>query len=169
MLEQISEYSIPDFKEKRFKPGPWMEEPDRVLYKDTVTGYDCLIRRSAVGFLCGYVGVPRTHPAYGKHYDDESLCGVEVHGGLTYSEECDGEPLTGICHPAGSEENDVHWFGFDCGHCWDITPFHSGHTNYAELVNHYQSSEVPMSYKDIGYVKNEVIKLAGQLKCLETK
>ena len=31
--------------------------------------------------LCGYLGVPKDHPWYGKDYDEVD---VEVHGGLTY-------------------------------------------------------------------------------------
>ena len=35
------------------------------------------------GYANGYVAVPPEHPYHGKHYDDVD---VEIHGGLTFSE-----------------------------------------------------------------------------------
>ena len=41
------------------------------------------LQGSSHGWGCGYIGVDRSHPWYGKEYDELGL--VEVHGGLTYS------------------------------------------------------------------------------------
>lgn len=53
-------------------PGPWHDEPDKIQWVDEETGLDCLIVRNHGGALCGYVGVPDGHPAYGVGYSDES-------------------------------------------------------------------------------------------------
>ena len=45
---------------------------------------------------CAYVGIPKGHPLYGKHYDKKARNGVSsiAHGGLTYSER--NMPLKGL-------------------------------------------------------------------------
>lgn len=51
----------------------WDNEPDRKHWIDADTGLDCLIVRNGLGgkgALCGYVGVPKGHPWYGKDYSD---------------------------------------------------------------------------------------------------
>lgn len=56
------------------------------------------------GWGNGYVSVPKTHPYYGKHYDD--LPFIDIHGGVTYT---DYRDIT-------SQE----WLiGFDCHHGMD--------------------------------------------------
>lgn len=65
--------------------GPWQSEPDKRQWRDEATGLPCLIVRGPSGALCGYVGVPATHPLHGKEYD---AADVEVHGGLTFSDHC---------------------------------------------------------------------------------
>ena len=55
---------------------------------------------------CGYVGVPKEHPAFDKGYDDMD---IDCHGGLTFSSSGDKYPV----------ESDLHWFGFDCHHYLD--------------------------------------------------
>lgn len=102
--------------------GEWNHEPDRIHWADDRFGLDCLIVRNDLGALCGYVGVPVWHLWYGKPYESID---VEVHGGLTYSDNCAGH----ICHTAEEAANDpVWWLGFDCGHAYDLIPglpFHS--------------------------------------------
>lgn len=84
--------------------GPWADEPDKIQYQDEATGLPCLIVRSPVGALCGYVGVPEGHPWFGIAYNErtdrapetddhdwsaerpESV--IDVHGGLTFSGFC---------------------------------------------------------------------------------
>lgn len=84
---QAIEYRTVDKSE--WLDGPWKYEPDKKQWRDEATGLPCLIVRGPSGSLCGYVGVPPTHPAYGKQYDDVS---VEVHGGLTFADKCAEAP-----------------------------------------------------------------------------
>lgn len=58
------------------------------------------------GWGNGYIGLPKDHPWYGKHYDDID---VDVHGGLTYSED----------HKPKHEPDGLWWIGFDTGHYQD--------------------------------------------------
>lgn len=59
---------------------------------------------------CGYVGVTKESPVFGKTYDDVY---ADVHGGLTFAS---GE--NPYKYPVESE---LHWFGFDCAHYGDAT------------------------------------------------
>jgi hypothetical protein len=129
--------------------GSWDEEPDRVDFEHA--GFPCLILRTRMGFLCGYVAVPEGHPDFEKTYDD---IGVDVHGGLTYAAHCSGH----ICHvPAPGAPDNVWWLGFDCAHCWDIAPGRVADDKRYGLHD-------PMSqYRDIRYVRREVESLADQL------
>jgi hypothetical protein len=53
----------------KWGPGAWQDEPDKMQWPDEATGLPCLIVRNRLGALCGYVGVPETHAAYGLNYD----------------------------------------------------------------------------------------------------
>lgn len=124
--------------------GPWTTEPDRVEWRlDKYPNLVLLIVRvPSHGALCGYVGVPPSHPWHGADYD---TLDVDVHGGLTYGNKCRGR----ICHePEPGETEDVFWLGFDCAHAGDLCP---GIGNVYEDV-----------YCDIAYVTAEVEKLAEQ-------
>lgn len=151
-----------DEKRERFGEGPWMEEPDRLLWRHK--GYPCLINRvMSAGHLCGYVAVPPGHPWHGNH-----TAYAAVHGGLNYFKACDGE----ICHvPAPGDPEHVWWVGFDCGHigCSDLSP---------GLVQDLKAAGLSLSrclfegrYRPIPYVRANVEILAVAalevaLKCL---
>ncbi len=62
------------------------------------------VRHKSMGHLCGYVILNKDNKYFGKHYDEIP---VEVHGGLTYSEEEDGDWVV----------------GFDCAHYGDKCPY----------------------------------------------
>ena len=132
--------------------GAWDEEPDKLQWQDEVSGLPCLIVRSHTGALCGYAGVPPSHPWHGKDYD--AVCvEIEVHGGLTFASECQRghDESRGVCHVPGPGEPDhIWWFGFDCGHCFDIVPAYPAAFGEAE-------------YRDLAYVRGEVTQLAAQL------
>lgn len=127
-------------KKREAEPGPWQNEPDKAVWTDEETGLPCMIVRGPMGALCGYVGVYPGHPwhrvrynrAPGEHvdgerwepgdfgrYDERPEGNIEVHGGLTYSEECGGR----ICHIAKPGEPEPWWFGFDCAHTGDLCPY----------------------------------------------
>jgi len=100
------------------------------------------------------VGVPKDHPYFEKDYTEVD---VEVHGGLTYSKHCNGAR---ICHKVEPNEDDnVWWFGFDCGHPGDRMPAVTGE-HYRSLGLEALGGE---TYRTIGYVKSEIRKLAKQI------
>lgn len=85
--------------------GEWQSEPDKMQFVDEATGLPCLIVRTSLGHLCGYVGVAPGHPWHGKGYDDAiGACNknctddyhsghrigscISVHGGLTFADAC---------------------------------------------------------------------------------
>jgi hypothetical protein len=128
--------------------GEWDNEPDRVDFIHA--GFSCFILRNPLGAWCGYVGVPNTHPAYEKSYDDID---VNVHGGLTYAEKCSGA----ICHiPQAGMPDDVWWLGFDTAHSGDNPP--------SMRIFKFNPNG---TYKDMNYVINETKQLADQLKYQE--
>lgn len=146
--------------------GPWTYEPDRLDFEHE--GLSCLLHRGPSGHWCGYCGVPRSHPSYGQKYDDVA---VDVHGGLTYSDKCDGT----ICHiPKPGDSDEVWWFGFDCAHSGDFSPSYSnamrGRTGerpyshaHALLANTWRCD----TYRTLEYVKAETESLARQLRALD--
>ncbi|MBA7548936.1 hypothetical protein ES705_41404 [subsurface metagenome] len=123
----------------------WLDEPDRDEFEHA--GLKCLIlRHYELGHLCGYVAVPKGHLCYGKDYDHipyDDLFPVEVHGGLTFSREGDGDTW-----PKG-----YWWLGFDCGHAWDRVP--------------YMPLELGGTYKNFRYVRRETEDLAEKVVTLE--
>lgn len=69
-MQTISEYHTTD--KSAWGNGPWQNEPDKAQGMDEATGYDTLIVRNHGGALCGYVGIPETHPLFGVGYSQES-------------------------------------------------------------------------------------------------
>jgi hypothetical protein len=153
-------------------PGPWEDEPDKKQWTDPETGLPCLIVRSAVGALCGYVGVPKTHALFEKDYDDAK---VEVHGGLSFASRCDpgaeGDPYSGaICHRVEEgEDEDIWWLGFDCAHAFDATPALAHRLRKIGLPNPPEAYGRHMEYRDFAYVEEQVTQLAAQLKHIDLK
>lgn len=142
--------------------GPWQQEPDKKQWQDEATGYPCLIVRNRMGALCGYVGVPKTHPSFEKDYDHVD---VEVHGGLTFADHCHAgvDESRGICHKADGDDH-VWWLGFDCAHSGDLCPEQAAREKergWGSLRDGYET------YKAFGYVTRQVQKLAAQLKAME--
>lgn len=105
-------------------------------------GYKCVVTFGVMGHRCGYVGVPKNHSLYRKHYDehleikktdigDREVSGIfPLLGAYLDDDErimieayfqCHG----GITYAGGGEnskypiESDLWWFGFDCGHAGD--------------------------------------------------
>lgn len=103
---QTIEYSTAD--KSQWGHGPWLQEPDKVQWKDEETGLPCLIVRNRGGAWCGYVGVSEGHKFYGIGYSScvhgaacptpkdgeyhycehrpESF--LEAHGGITFADFC---------------------------------------------------------------------------------
>lgn len=114
-------------------------------------GMPCIIKRHSA--WCGYVGVPKNSRLDGKGYSfysqsengisklEEAINNIEVHGGLTFA--------------GKRKENDDTWyFGFDCGHCDDLTKY--------DLEVDYDLGN--RQYRNKEYVIKETKKLALQIK-----
>lgn len=133
--------------------GAWQDEPDRLEWRHA-SGLPCLILRSDLGALCGYVGVPPAHPLYMR---DFALCELSAHGGINYSAHFRRRFFKfGL-----GEETDIWWFGFDCAHCNDLVP--CMRAVYAILPRPFIRSEAGMTYRSIEYVRDEVERLAEQV------
>lgn len=99
---------------------------------------------------CGYVGVNKEHPFYGKGYNDEiddsgkKIYEIfDVHGGITYaSNKLHMQP-----------EKDLWWFGFDCSHYGDMSMFGQNNPPLNEIG----------VYRNKEYVIEETKSLAKQL------
>lgn len=127
---------------------PWETEPNHAEWVDEDTGYKCRIQRHGdLGHLCGYVGIPKNHPLYGRNYDDDAV-DIQVHGGLTY---------------ADSDEDwggGLWWFGFDCSHGGDLSP--------KLLMVLFEKNRFDFGrhevYRTWEYVEREVRELSAQLR-----
>lgn len=148
---QTKEWRFVD--KSKWGDGLWNEEPDKIQWLDEATGLSCMIRRNQnMGFLCGYVGVPSSHPMHGVDYNN---CNTSVHGGLTYSDKCNDDGEHPICHEVEPGEDDnIWWLGFDCGHAGDRCP------GEAALRLTFP---IEGQYRDLAYVKEECVSLAKQL------
>jgi hypothetical protein len=126
--------------------GPWQTEPDELDWTDAATGLRCrIVRNPHMGMLCGYVGVPAKHPLFGWTSNEPAVEKLDVHGGLTFVDERDG----------------LWWFGFDCGHGFDISP-----GLQAMLPPHLRSRQmggISVVYRTIDYVHFECTNLAWQI------
>lgn len=145
---KVDDHQIECEKNKTSIPsGPWTSEVNREEFEHA--GLNCLlVRHSSLLHWCCYVGVPPGHPAHGKDYDDVH---VDVHGGLTYSEMCNGF----ICHkPKDGKPDNLYWLGADFAHLGDISPG-------ASL--RYLSQTGNDTYKDINYVREVCKRLAEQV------
>ena len=144
--------------------GPWNDEPDKVLWVDEETGYDCLIlRHEHHGNLNGYVAVPRDHPAYGLGYDAVE---VDVHGGLTFASFGDSEWEVGSLfnrHPGPDRPTDVWWFGFDCHHAFDLAPTYVARLRSIPTMRGLAIFDREDVYRPLAYVVAECTSLAKQL------
>jgi hypothetical protein len=128
-------------------PGPWVDEYDRYEWVDEGTRLPCLVLRNPwAGNLCGYVGVPPGHLAWGMHYND--LSKIKVHGGLTYSGPAeDDRTVEGYA--------DFWFFGYDTGHFGDKFGF----ATPISMMSSLRYGE----YRDVEYCTGQCRRLASQL------
>jgi hypothetical protein len=136
-------------KRELFGDGPWVDEPDRVEWRDGPIV--CLVRRSPLGCLLGYAGVPESHPWFEMRWD---VINARVHGGLTYASLGDGE-IGHTRHP--DDIAGAYWFvGFDCCHAFDYTPW-----LFRGIRPIYSKG---WAYRDMAYVLGEASELALQAR-----
>jgi hypothetical protein len=108
-------------------------------------GFDCQIIRHRSGHWCGYVGVPESHPLYGKGYGEY----IDTQDWMVEQRSNAFAPIPLLCHAGRGVTNqlpidlalDVHggitfsgvaywpeaegalwYFGFDCAHCDSPAP-----------------------------------------------
>lgn len=161
--EQRRNALTPELKRERFGPGPWVTEPDTVEFE--AHGLHCrVLRHPEMGFLCGYVAVPRRHPLHGLHYDDVLLSDVYVHGGMTFAGYY--SKLSGLEDP----EPQPWLFGFDCAHYLDVSPGldamtrKSGfYTAKLDMLRGQLSDAWRPVYRSVEYVYAQCVELAAQL------
>jgi len=124
------------------KRAVWDDTPD--VLQNIVQGFPCLILKMEESkHLCGYVGVNKEHPLYGKHYDE--LSHLSCHGGVTYADLME-------------DQGELWWIGFDCNHSFDYSP---GWGKY--------SFQNPDNYKDATFVMNEIDGLVKQIAALSVR
>ena len=136
------------FTREQLAKGIWDDDIDRFplnTYHFELDGYKCNIKRNNYWSYCGYVELPETHPDCLKDFDESLEDNIEVHGGVTY--------ING------------NVFGFDCSHCYDISP---------GLITSYNILGIQNCRIDEGYhywtfdeVKEEVVKMVKQFKARE--
>lgn len=139
------------------------------------------------GWRCGYVGLSKDHPLYGAQYSEPHpalippeegtpvgkrgsisiFCAAikdksewnspdlvfDVHGGITYSGNKPEYPV----------KSDLWWFGYDCGHAWDLPSpeFIEKNPSRLEFLSFHDSF-----YRTLFYCENECESLASQIKKL---
>lgn len=141
-------------REVPFAEGPWDDEYDKMQWVDPVTDLDCMILRNRMGNLCGYVGVPESYPGFGEDAEFVDLRHY-VHGGITFTGRCveEGDTEERICHiPFEGRPDPVWWFGFDCGHAFDLIPLFA-----------FRGVQLGDEYRTMQYVVNECTDLARSL------
>ena len=162
--------------------GPWTAEAEKVAWRDEMSGYGCIMRRSAKnGVLHGYVGVGPDHPLFNFTPKAIESLGVHAHGGLNYARPCqDNEPeWRSVCHvgnPTGrvrvaarfektyaneaSGHDDMWWVGFSCDQPDDILPNDpKGFATESPL-----DGVTPRVYRDEAFVYEQCVRLAAQFK-----
>lgn len=123
----------------------------------TVDGYRCVVVGQSMGHRCGYIGLPKGHPYYGKDYDDID---VEVHGGWTYAGKSEEYPV---------ESNNLWWIGFDCAHYMDAKDIEliksfGNKPEYEYVLQLETRFPTGGEVRTIKYVENELRDTVKQLK-----
>ena len=128
---------------------------ERFEYK----GFPCVVMFNPLGFRTGYVGLPKGHKYYGKHYESIDIV---CHGGLTYGRDS----------LYGQDDSDIWWIGFDCGHWGDGYDTESlekyyGNTFVDRVMDDYRKlMNEEFEFRTVDYVKAECMAIVDQL-CLE--
>ena len=93
-------------------------------------GFDCYSVFMPLGYRCGYVAIPKTHPLHGE--DIGQLGHLTCHGGVTFAGR-------GDCLWWWKGEPDEWLIGFDCMHCTDGVDIES-------FKKYYPNEKVPFIF-----------------------
>lgn len=155
---------------------PWWTEDNKVDFESE--GLRCAMRRGPLGAWCGYVGIPASHPWYGKSYNDVIKPTADM---LGPRDPLDHGPIDVLCmgllgkspeeelniclalrvhggitytrdHEPYGKPDGLWWFGFDCAHSGDLIPEFFGRLSYGNDI-----------YRTQSYVVAECQSLAAQL------
>tara|TARA_Y100000296_G_scaffold79468_1_gene103460 strand:+ start:32017 stop:32700 length:684 start_codon:yes stop_codon:yes gene_type:complete len=156
--------------------GPWNGEPDKLAWKDAASGLDCILLRQPSGVWGAFVAVSPSHPLWGFECDAiPSPLDLTGHGEIDYAETCAVyEPEeTRICHVGAHRQsgarvpNDEHdhtgdawWFGCSADKPGDYVP----HSPQPILAREHGET-----YRDIDYMYEVAVDLAGQLAAIERR
>jgi len=153
-------------------------------------GLRCVVIMTDMGHRCGYVGVPKEHPLYGKCYSEESeylLMNV-----LKNEELGKRSPLSlfamainksgnaridsyfdvhgGITYSGGKDdypiESDLWWFGFDCAHAGDARDLSVVNDELRKIEERFPETGVVRSLE---YCIDECKRLASQLSKIKLR
>lgn len=151
----------PSMDKSAWGDGPWQTEQDFLEWVDGATNLRCMIVRAEWGHLCGYVGVPASHPSFQQDVftmKDRPA----AHGGCNFNAESD------------TEQGRVWWIGFDCGHAFDLSPGAlplmekmGGMGDTVRKIMRTFTDHDCRIYRDWGYVQNQVAQLALQLHLMK--
>lgn len=148
-------------------------------------GLICVVQRvDWLGILCGYVAVRKGHPLYGKEYSEsiivEDMDEIEFNGNyvdLFFAAHDEMTALNAVrlstffqvhyginysdnhLHGVPGEIGELWWFGFDCGHSGDITPFQYDFQRRLTDTGLFNDDQ----YRDFDYVMEQTKGLAEQL------
>lgn len=165
--------------------GEWEDEPD---FEEFVHAeLPCIVVRTDMGHLCGYVGVPPNHPAYPERMKDIrefTRKGIQKEDGdwlviptpnippnwtdVSYQDlDIDvhgGLTWSEIGDDYHGRKEGFKWFGFDCAHAWDYLPptNEKVHQIYVEVTGRIGPSDHE-TYRNWEYVKQQTEHLAEQL------
>lgn len=175
-----------DVDKSSWPAGPWIEEPDKKQWQDAATGLPCLIvRHPRHGNLCGYVGVPQSHPLHGKSYSERVPMPAGPDAVQNTSEAKPVLPL--VCEALREPDGmigldslvDVHGgltYADKCGDriCHEVDPgeddniwwFGFDCAHGGDLSPGHTMFGMGGKYRDFDYVSEECRKLAAQLAAL---
>ena len=122
MVEFESEcWFNPEIDKTAWGEGPWNSEPDKAQAVSE-QGYPCLfLRHPNLGHWCAYVGVSKSHPAYGLSLSEAM---DHVDSAVTYSslEKLADPPEAGYCFVPVNDREPLWLIGVDFAHFDHFSP-----------------------------------------------
>ena len=111
-----------------------------------INGYRCIVLNLG-SHPVAYIGVTKDSLLYNVEYDDLGF--IDVHGGLTYSEEGDGKYLP----------KDYYWFGWDYAHAGDYF-----NNNFYKGDKRWTTEEIIEECWHVSYAFEMLDKLLDKIK-----